>query len=180
MNIQDALKETGKAHRGSGDKVYVYEDRGILKHNETKEPVVLNFIICDDWLPYHEEKQIRPENEGELWRHHVSGLYCCTENGDGIHKNQLIIVGYSGPKPISQGYENMIHGQCWTRLYPPVEDESVEKIEVEDVEFIPQRLMNGDSCYVAISEGTYAINSEMKLIDKPSMKMTLEWEKGQK
>ena len=137
MNIQEARGKTGKARRphwehkkfvylvgddfhvdtGDGQSGFVYSDKAILG---------------DDWQPYYEVKEIRPEKAGELWQEELSGNYYTTNVpmplglGGG-----LALFGPKGRIDIKDG--DVVHGKGWIRLFPHVEDKNVERIEIERV-----------------------------------------------
>ena len=149
MKIEEALKETGKAIYPDQTDVYVEVrfDNGanylVWVNTEDNEidgrvageeggKVAYEMHFKDNWQPYHEVKEIRPENAGELW---------CFESGDGTesyHHTQgsqfregLELIGYAGPIDMKQVIHN--HKNGWTREFPKVEDENVERIEIEAV-----------------------------------------------
>jgi hypothetical protein len=139
MNIQEALKETGKAHdKDSDDNEYVFVDPyGVLRwydmvNKKECAAAELNEILSSGWNPYHEVKEIRPEKAGELWkRHDEYSLYYATyeyQHKEGIKAICLNDgMQYSMDKPF---FGKMIHNKNgWTRLYPPIEDDSIERIE---------------------------------------------------
>ena len=188
MKIEEALKETGKAVRTvhadnyaaiksfslskvkplGGDRLYWYD----IKTGEENSPAQLSAILAGDWQSYHEEKAIRPEKAGELWRNKEieNDQYYHTENHTSSGAG-LILVGYGakGFKEADNG--RVLHNKDgWERVFPKVEDDSVERIEIEGVKWvfskkagyqIPQWPISGpDSLY--------------PLLDKPPMKMILE------
>ena len=130
MNIQDALKETGVATVGNwiinwnsldGYFQNTHPDGKIEKFTFGKHD-----IQRDDWLPYREENEIRPEKAGELWVHDRGGSFYTYEGNYG-NINTIHISGCAMPK-------DFIHGKNgWKRVFPSVEDENVERIEIEDV-----------------------------------------------
>ena len=131
MLIQIALKETEKAVnennpldgktgyvRWNADELWWY-DR--LTKNARRE--LTHQEIFDNYKPYHEVKEIRPEKAGELWKAGNDSFFF-TVNSDKI-------AGDNGDTYEIKDYE-MIHGKHgWIRLFPPVEDENVERIEFE-------------------------------------------------
>ena len=87
-------------------------------------------VLRTDWLPFPEEKEIRPKKAGELWK--LDEEYYHTED----HTSSgcgLCLVGYG-----SKGFKEVDNGKTahnkngWTRLFPSVEDESVERVEIEN------------------------------------------------
>ena len=137
MKIQDALKPTGKASpKGcmwyiekvpESDYQYrcIYQDGDEL-HDEGKT-IDIHHMLRDDWQPYHDKKEIRPEKAGELWRHTCSGLHLHTDEGPA---QQLCLVGWNGPE--REAINNAVHGSGWTRIHPHVEDENIPSKECCD------------------------------------------------
>lgn len=168
MKIQDALKDTGKAKRekwGVGEFVYL---SGMYFHQANGEPFCREDIAGCGWFPYHDKSVIRPEKAGELWKHEDGAMLFIRNR---ITSDELYISNLAG---YDNGFEalnpKVIHNQNgWTRLFPEVPDESVERIEVE---------------HIIKDEGAFFLRTIYDEIimwndpDKPSMKMTLEWEKG--
>lgn len=135
MNIQDALKETGKALLVLSDD----EEIGVAQwRNESiwwcdaitgkwRKEVGHVDLLEGDWQPYYEEKEIRPESPGELWKKRYSvdfTSYFHTE-----YDSSLLLTGSRPPLLLVSGTnaavtEEAVHGKNgWTRLYPPVQDE---------------------------------------------------------
>ena len=124
----------------------------------------LSAILQTDWQPYREEKEIRPENAGELWEkrdcfYHTSGSQ---------YAGGLTLHGDVGTVDIASA----IHGKNgWTRLFPHVE-EDVERIEIEGVKWSQRTTSMGTFVY------PFKYNVEsielVKLIDRRPMKMILE------
>lgn len=128
-------------------------------------------------------KEIRPENAGELWRHEdgsigiiikqseSSPLGIAFDNGTQKHLSDTNLASGKN-KPYR---EYLIHNKNgWERLYPPVEDDSVETIEIEGVEW--------ENCKIEGQElhAMVPLWRNMNpwigknLINKPPMKMILE------
>jgi len=169
MLIQEALKETGFAIVGNwiinwnsldGYFQNTWPDGKITRFNFGKDD-----ILRDDWQPYHEVEEIRPEKAGELWRYRNSDNYAHTfADDDDIY---FISDGCS-PKLVSN-LECVVHNQYWTRLFPKVEDDSVERIEIEGVKW--QQLGEG---WAVPTKGPQSGGSFHDLLSKPFMKMILE------
>lgn len=132
MNIQNALKETGMTIKTSGVDCYAQEDdKGVLRWVEKKEHqyvaiVSLASVMLEDWQPYHLEKEIRPENAGELWEYRERFLWFTRhirmESGE---LSEVRIVCQDGENETLQSMCNTIHNKnCWKRLYPPVKQEA--------------------------------------------------------
>lgn len=181
MNIQDALKETGKATREGGtdsyaalkmfslsspktlggERLYWYT----IETGEENSPVQLDAILEDDWQPYHDKKEIRPEKAGELWRHNETEGYFHTDHS--TQDASLILIGYKG---VSRNAE-IVHGTHWNRLFPPVEDDNIKRIQIEDITW--ERLEKNTESYIIPFKCRF--NDAFKfLVGKPPMKMILE------
>jgi hypothetical protein len=176
MNLQDALKENRKVTLPIYDDNYYVSEAGpnLRLWNSTEKTTVrelyVSELLSNDWLPYPEEKEIRPEKAGELWRHDATTDYFHTDNAyDG--GGSLALVGYMGVRSVDA---SIVHGKHWTRLCPPVEDESVSvrKVIIEDVEF---RDVNGAT--VVWNSGSYDVGLLDKLF---CSKMILEIPKDSK
>ncbi|MCK5609774.1 hypothetical protein KAR91_48330 [Candidatus Pacearchaeota archaeon] len=177
MNIQDALKETGKARKKSNLAEYAFLDKSedSVRHEifwfvdgEKESHVQFEDLFNDDWQPYHEEKEIRPDSAGELWRHEQGGTFYTHAKSYNTNSEVATTNHFGAIEDLPR--DDKIHNKNgWTRLYPPVE-EDVERIEIEGVRWvfskkagyqIPQWPISGpDSLY--------------PLLDKPPMKMILE------
>ena len=156
MKIQDALEENGKAKRKSNPNNYVeIDDYAALvwvgiKSKEIKGSVSLESILKDNWQPYREAKEIRPEKAGELWKN-PQGKLLITLDSD--HTEDLCFTyvedAYT-PAPLNDMMwgKNVIHNKNgWTRVEPPVEDENVERIKVRYVGYRNQP----DICFNAFA-----------------------------
>jgi hypothetical protein len=141
MLIQEALKATGKARPfGVICGFAMKNEKGHLLwfngDGAADGYATLSAILQDNWQPYREVEEIRPEKEGELWQSDGGNIFFTY-----MHKGELyhIFGDGSGGIPIRAAIfgENVIHGttgMCgWNRIYPSVEDNSVETIEIEDV-----------------------------------------------
>lgn len=201
MNIQDALKETGKAEDENnpcnGKTGYVGWFEGQLywfdKVTHTRRHTLSHEEIAKGiYEPYHDKKEIRPEKAGELWIFVDEGgevPFFTTEAGPAFPvNNHLVIRNRSGLsieiEAMSLG--KIIHNQNgWTLLYSPdkevmkrlkeVEDENVERIEIEDMYWL---YTNGYTIPVDNRriEGTKKFDWK-SLSDKSSGKMILEFPK---
>ena len=173
MNIQEAREKTGKARRphwehkkfvylvgddfhvdtGDGQSGFVYSDKAILG---------------DDWQPYYEVKEIRPEKAGELWQAGNDSFFF-TVNSDKI-------AGDNGDTYEIKDYE-MIHGKHgWIRLYPPVEDDSVERIEFNNVDWDLSGCWQTKPMPFVSYDGGSKDWGDIRdaVINQPKMKMILE------
>lgn len=135
MNIQDALKETGEARRPNTRKgQYAYLNKDVLFWNDgpIEAPVLMVSIFADDWQPYHEVKEIRPEKAGELWENKESNLkFYVHEWGVRLDKRDLHILWNNGPRELLSNIDIIHNKNGWIRCFPHVEDENVERIEIE-------------------------------------------------
>ena len=171
MNIQDALKETGKAAMGGWDTDrYVFVGGGQLCNVEGHK-FANACILKDDWQPYHEEKEIRPEKEGELWKNNVNINWFIRRAGSSRCKG-FQAVSEQGVCFDIKGLD-MVHGEGWTRLFPPVE-EDVERIEIEGVKW--KKADHGKHGEGVIPEfpSMEEVRKIEALTSKPPMKMILE------
>jgi hypothetical protein len=124
--------------------------------------------------------EIRPENDGELWEHEddsmgmivrcfqSSPLEIVFSNGCRKHLSETSLASGN-----NRTYgEDLIHGKNgWTRLYPPVEDNSVERIEIEGVKNFR---FCGDTHDASLYKVDIPDGHLDDLEDKPPMKMILE------
>jgi hypothetical protein len=165
MNIQDALKETGRSYDSANkDSYYVEEGKdGILYWytlNGTKERAVsLDHIHASWWQPYRPIEEIRPSESGELWSHPNGNYFMTYHAGDELYCRN------------KHGIESLI-ADClnldkWKRLCPPVNDGEV--IVIEGVTWQLQGQLTG-----IMPHGKYPGDEGWTdLLDKPPMTMTL-------
>ncbi len=142
MNIQDALKPTGKATAISGNWYAALNKDGVLfyypEDSESgidKGPVTLQSIQDLTWRPYYDKSVIRPEKGGEHW---------INEHGKHLFSYRMSLpihwIDESGEVIDINLHNSIIHNQSgWTRLYPPVEDDNVERIEIKIEVGFPNR-----------------------------------------
>lgn len=184
MDIQEALKETEQTETKAQRSWYVKkneEDQYFWYIKDTDEVVrelrvseALGYI----WQPYHDKKEIRPEKVGEHWANeHGKHLFAYKM------KYHVHWIDESGEVIDIKLHKDIIHCQNgWTRIYPPVEDENIERIEFENViwgksetwphKSIPKLIKGpGHTNWGEISDATTS---------KPPGKMTLEWPKENK
>lgn len=182
--IQDAIKETGKIQHSNLENIYAKEDEWGVLHwysiNDTSPVLVkLSDILSDNWQPYPNKKEIRPERAGELWGNksgnyghtfkHPSGKIYFTDNEDTRYTKELIHV---------------IHGlNGWKLIYSPDEEVMAElegeKVVIEGVEFLSRSFLDGGAAFVAIKDGAYALPDSLKIGGK-LMTMTLAYPKNNK
>lgn len=171
MNLQNAMEITGKAYREGWDNDrYVFIHEGQLCFANTCIFRVSDYIkYCkNDWQPYYEVVEIRPEKAGELWEWEDM-LYFTNLQRDSNH-GVLVFMTDEGDL-IDTGdidYRGCAHNKNgWTRLYPKVEADSVERIEIENVKWKE----SGSLIYPAADVSHVAWYD---LVDLPRMKMILE------
>jgi hypothetical protein len=180
MNIESALEETGKAILSDYENLYARKDF----HNDAvywfdrfgdvrREPIGLSNINNAGWRPYYKEREIRPDNEGELWEKSGALLFTICDSVNGLRT--IGITGY-----ISKVDKEIIHGKNgWKRTRPPVEDEdeNVETIVIEQA-----HLFDGIQNYLACNVETMDYIVENLLCkdgDTPYMKVILKIPKEQ-
>ena len=180
MNIQDDLKETGKIEGNDGTGI-VYAERdnaGVLMFyfkstGKVFRPVSLNEITGIIWISYHEVKEIRPEYTQELWKIKNSVWVTFRREGSPCLKFMHTVTG--GEVVLNDWYlkDEIIHNKNgWTRLYPPVEDENVERIEIKKVTFDRIQGANGAEYMSIISTSCEA--PSLDIFKGKSGKMILE------
>ena len=178
MRVLVALKESDKllgalqchyAMRGNQGVLYWYD----IETNKENYPVSIADIGRDEWQPYFEVKEIRPERAGELWQYGNLFEWCT------VRKNEVLEMICARGKDI-ETVDKMnltIHGKNdWKLLYSPdkevmdrikeLEDENVERIEIEGIRWYQNR----DKCIVPEIDNNIADS----LLDRPPMKMILE------
>lgn len=166
MKVEKALEENGKIVATVYTDCYAMLDGGgrlcwwYKETHKLYKPVCLAAILGDYWLPYHEEKEIRPEKAGELWVNDKGGSFYTYEGNHGAILT-IHVSGVAMPK-------DFIHGEGgWRRLYPPVEDESVERIEIKPT----IKLVNypGNSTYLFELPDGYVnrVNQKRLIIEIP-------------
>ena len=176
MKIEEALKETGKAFLEDFESSYVeINEEGYLawynmKNQRELDKVEFECIVDNCWQSYHEVKEIRPEKAGELWNRDNVGI-CFVINNPGC------TVDVVWPDGDTDTIRPMIHNKNgWARLFPKVEDDSVERIEIEGVKFDN----SCDSCNYPSPVKSYNTHTKefgeqlKELCEKPLMKMILE------
>ena len=113
-------------------------------------------------------KEIRPEKAGELWQAGNDSFFF-TVNSDKI-------AGDNGDTYEIKDYE-MIHGKHgWIRLYPPVEDDSVERIEFNNVDWDLSGCWQTKPMPFVSYDGGSKDWGDIRdaVINQPKMKMILE------
>jgi hypothetical protein len=177
MLIQEALKENGKAWFKEGRDLYARKDGSYVHWYDSLNDnclgeITLDNLTSDQWQPYHEVKEIRPEKAGELWgfENEMTSDNYITVWVKGGGEIRLIRDTFTHIVP-----EKVIHNKNgWTRLYPPVEDDSVERIEFEDTAFL-EGIVAGSSVFYPTSNLGQFCNAVFKnYCKRPSVKMILE------
>ena len=182
MIIQKALQETGKARLSTWlDGAYVYLNDGVLylKGMDTyNKPYASSAILRDDWQPHYEVKEIRPENEREVWINKA------------IHSVHVLITGWTelgGGKLVFRNADGdivsidpkAIHNKNgYTRIFPHVKDESIERIRIKDVTWHKGR-GNGVSIVFPVADNSDEGSAEVDkdLLTRGPMTMILEMSK---
>jgi hypothetical protein len=175
MNVAEALEVDGKIESTTSNRIAFRDEFSILRWDDDDSLVMLEDIV-GDWSPHYEEEEIRPETRGELWEYYDGdqcrlNFFTCISLGlnmmsqSGVLSEKGILGFMTGNKDIRK---DVIHSKSgWTRLYPPVEDESVERIEV-DVTWNSHDI----NCIYPVFN-SYQFNPTI-LLSKPPMKMILE------
>jgi hypothetical protein len=190
MNITKALEPTGKATR-QGWKKNTY-----IAINDSSRTGIQQFflytiligtdgerygsidVLDNDWQPYYEVKEIRPEKSGELWIHEKGGSFYVHSADYNEVPSGTTTTNHFGT--IEKLPRSTVHSQDgWTRLYPPVEDENIERVVFENIKW------HLSACWQTkpmpyIEEGgggEYWGDIRDTVKDKPPMKMTLEFKK---
>lgn len=171
MNILEALEPTGKAVRKHHQNYFI-ELKGRELFDNDNQHIYLSpeSFHADDWRPYHEKPEIRPGKAGELWvysgEERYSARYYHTKLST---EKEVVVVGDNG---ICGQIEGMIHNQNgWERLRPSVPDENVDKVVIEGVTWDSALAVEFPRIF---EQQGYTFR---RFLDKPPMKMTLEWEK---
>ena len=184
MLIQEALKETGKAQRFDNSVYYAMVDASCVlrwfekKGNTSSAAIMFRLILDNDWKPYHEVKEIRPEKAGELWFNVNNGKYAHTsdydDNGQTFWHEDCYV-----PRDISQIQDKVVHNQGWRRLSPPVEDDSVEKIVIDNVNWDLSDCWQKKPMLYSVDKNGNKFWGDIRSIvrNKPDMKMILEMPK---
>lgn len=171
MKVQKALNETGKAELGLECYASVGSDGLILYYYDKKtskqsHPVGYKTLLSNNWQPYHEEEEIRPENEDEAWLSKDTGVWITHRNAN----LEIVLISSHSLGSIRLCDTGAIHNKNgWTRIEPPVEDKSIERKEIEGVRWY----QNKDRCIVPEIDNKTADS----LLDKPPMKMILVMQK---
>ena len=134
MDIKKALEPTGKAYRESDPVFHVaLDDSGALmiyknEGNKLIGPEMLSYVLGNDYLPYHDKKEIRPEKAGELWEFGRNLFFIIQQN------QTLFLMSAFGTRSECSTRTDIIHNQDgWKRLRPVVEEEDIERVVIEGV-----------------------------------------------
>ena len=122
MKVQDALKPTGKAidKRNRDAHIEVRFECGanylIWVNNKTSEyegRLSYEAHFIEDWQPYHEVNEIRPEKAGEVWWHEGRDLKIL------IFSNAMLSLSAIDETGAICDIERIIHGyNGFTRVDP--------------------------------------------------------------
>lgn len=138
MKIDKALEPTGMASKDDNEAEYAMlvedkeagERKNLLWNGVDGEFVHYTDITEEDWQPYHKVKEIRPEKEQEVWLSDDTGVWITHKNAN--YEIVLIAAHSLGSAKLCD--IGAIHNKNgWTRLYPQVEDDSVEEREIEHI-----------------------------------------------
>ncbi len=129
MNIQDALKETGKAIWQNKPTEYVaWKDGDIFAYsigdNEETDRLKFNELLIGDWRPYQPKEEIMPSEAGELWEHKGGSFPWAIYQ----RMDERLGAIYCGNKQTEPPFcmSELAHNQNgWKRLHPPVNDGEV-------------------------------------------------------
>lgn len=179
MNIQDALKSTGRAVLIlDGEKVEY-----VKWFNDTLWWVNIRSGACDrevrhldilegDWEPYHEVEEIRPEKVGELWQRDGEINHRCVTYEGIVGLN---VIWWGGTANTNRVDKDMIHNKNgWKRVWPNVEDENVERIEIEGVKWEEIQSLSGTQIVTLFWTEQGFSHIKRQWLNKSPMKMTLE------
>ncbi len=124
--------------------------------------------IRTDWQVFTRVKEIRPENAGEFWRHENGGTFYTHAKSYNVDSEIATTNRFGAIEDLPRDDKTHNKGG-WTRLYPPVEDDSVERVEIEGVYWEQH-----DYCTPFSNDTNIAFGSFSSFIGKPRMKMILE------
>jgi hypothetical protein len=140
MNMQDAKRQAGDSGRlclPDNKKWYclIVDGRPFWYENSTdcvQREVSGREAILEDWEVCQRAKEIRPK-KGEVWKFKSNAYpHYIIEEGSVLHFTW--VDGSS--EMVERSDTPLIHNKNgWTRLFPKVEDGSVERIEIERVIF---------------------------------------------
>ena len=188
MKIEEALKDGGRATRKGFDWFveecqngeHIYRAIHIASGGVVGYEMAIRHFFADDWQPYHEVKEIRPEKAGELWEGASNKVYVT------VYRKGILCF-HDLEKRESTGYldfkrndnsawvccDEPIHNKNgWERILPKVEDDSVEIIEIEKVTFGRIQGANGAK-YVSIIS-TSCDSPGLETFVNKTMKVTFE------
>jgi hypothetical protein len=120
-----------------------------------------------DWHDFPGEKEIRPENAGELWSNNGKRWFVAKCPSNEYFYDQTGVISHNE-------YAKATHGKNgWERLFPKVEDESVERIEIENVKW-HKGVGNGVAVVFPVAVNGSVEDVGNGLLNKSPMKMILE------
>ena len=122
--------------------------------------------------------EIRPEKAGELWAIRDTSIFTYKDvYGDSLELKFIYADGSGKSYIAGHANEQIRHNKNgWTRLYPLVEDENIERIEIEGVEWFDGRLTKSGRYgpLVIYPETGLSRAKELEFVNGPPMKMILE------
>jgi hypothetical protein len=173
MKILDALKETGKAEHPDKPGKYVELKDDFLGWYHTITEIGAG-MFSHSWYfkhgfkPYHEVKEIKPEKAGELWSNNGKRWFVAKCPSNEYFYDQTGVISHNE-------YAKATHGKNgWTRIFPKPEDESIERIEIEGVEWEDCKIENQELHAMVPLWRNMNPWIGKDLINKPPMKMILE------
>lgn len=186
MDIQEALETTGKAHyegstayvqwRGwdhSAPKTLWWVDK---KTGEWLEALSHEEILETWFRPYVDGKEIRPEDERELWINDNGAVLLSGYSTLSPAIAKLIFRNADG-KDVEENMNEVIHGQNgWTRILPKVEDENIERIRIMRIGGDVNKKINLFSDHEKGYERRFIWND---LANHPNVKLIIEQPKGE-
>ncbi len=179
MNIDDIIKvdslQKAEATYQPGWYVKLNSAGEYFWYRKDNDEVIRELRVSEAlgyiWSPYHAIKEIRPENAGETWEH--GGIKYFTVESS-TEENTLHLIPYK-ESLCSLIIENVIHGKynC-KRLFPSVEEDGVERIEIEGVQW-------KEDCNLWIRPCGKNMRTKLQqLVGKPQMEMILKIPKEDK
>ena len=136
MNIQDAQEENQKAwlpeDKTSKPDEFVRCVGGVRYWYNTKDEQIAPVAYCllkkDNWVPYPEQKIIRPEKAGELWKNEQGKVLVTLTTPEEEGLQFTYVSDAYKPCLLSDmiWHNKIIHNQNgWIHLYSPDESEIV-------------------------------------------------------
>ena len=191
MEIKKALEATGKASKGDNEAHVelinsingVKELMWVCEGVDEAELGYVQYgdIITDDWRPYHDKKEIRPEI-GDIWEIEdgssgfIHGSFQYADERDFEDMYITFTTGFKNSIKIP-----MVHGENgWKRIHPPVEDDSIERVVIENCAFLKHEGKNITVVFPTSTGGQFNNGSFEKYTGKKPMEMILKIPKEEK